>query len=59
MSAASKRTAKGMASALDKLIDEFLNAFPGHTEADKVQRFLWENKIGILRIIQAHAGKQD
>lgn len=59
MSAVTKRMAKDLAPDLDNLIDEFLHAFPGNREADKLHRFLWDNKAGILRVLEAHAGRQD
>jgi hypothetical protein len=51
-----------LAPVLDKMIDEFLEGLGGvgmeRTSEQEIRQFLWDNKIGILRIMQAHADEQ-
>lgn len=47
------RVAADLAPELDRLIKDYLVSKP-HTE---LERFLWDNKVSILRILQSVSGE--
>jgi hypothetical protein len=52
------RMANGLAAEMETLVEEFFAAFPHQDnmgEDMRLRRFLWDNKIGILRSLEALA----
>ncbi len=49
-----RRIARELAPKLDSLIDElFVGSDAGRNERnEKLHQFLWDNKVGILRVLQ-------
>lgn len=55
------RMAHEMAPELDRLINAYLNngQLQGSASHTELESFLWENKIGILRVLQWHRPTPD
>ena len=47
-----KTMVEEMAAILDKLVDAMLRG--GEADRNRLEEFLWDHKIGILRVLQAH-----
>ena len=47
-----KRIARELAPELDRLINAQLESRPKANAAEELRQFLWDNKVGILRVLQ-------